>query len=338
MKLIPVNQSEKKIKVNNEVLIHRRTFKELGLFESSIEEFLKQNAEEVFEEENLFIVGQQVQNTSKGITDLVALDENGNIVLIEIKRDLEDIIRRKEKFEFQAIRYAASFAKVSSPLELVDRVFSQYIEKNPEYFPLGDLTAREKGLRLIDEFLRENESLKTFNNKQRIILIASEFDSQTESAVAWLVSNNVDISCFTIQPIEIDQKLYISAERILPPPSLEDFYVDVNHTPYPLGQTTVKARVVRSKLPKMDKLFEWRIIQKGDSLYVKNREAEKGIAHDETFVEVDNEKLTYHQWCKKVTGWSSVQTYAMIIKEESGKTLSEMRKQKMEDLEDASSL
>ena len=108
MNLIPIKIEDKQIKIDNETEIEERTFKSLGLKELDIEEFLKNHAEEVFEEENLFIVGQQVKNTSKGKTDLVAIDENGNIVLIEIKRDLDDIRRRREKFEYQAIRYAAS--------------------------------------------------------------------------------------------------------------------------------------------------------------------------------------------------------------------------------------
>ena len=334
MKLIPIQQNGKRLKVDQEVEIEEKTFRDMGLAESDIEEFIRNYAEEVFEEENLFIVGQQVQNSGKGYSDLVAIDENGNIVLIEIKRDLDDIRRRREKFEYQAIRYAASLAKISTPLELVDLIFGRYIEANRDSFQLGDLTAREKGLRLINSFLEENDAQKSFNKKQRIILIASEFDSQTESAVAWLVSNNVDISCFTISPVELNGQLFIQADRTLPPPALEDFYVEVASAPsYGNGRTEMKARIVRNKLPKMDKLFDWGIVEPGDVLHIKNRKGEKGVAVDPKYVEVDGEKLTYHEWGKKVTGWSSVQTYAMIVKEAEDKTLSELRAEKMDQLE-----
>ena len=59
------------------------------------------------DEESMLIVEQQVRNVSSGRSDLTAIDNNGDIVLIEIKRDKADIIGRKESFEFQAIRYAA---------------------------------------------------------------------------------------------------------------------------------------------------------------------------------------------------------------------------------------
>ncbi|MFO8066930.1 MAG: hypothetical protein R6U11_05040, partial [Bacteroidales bacterium] len=60
-------------------------------------------------------IGSQVTNSEKGRSDLTAIDDNGNLVLIEIKRDIEDIKARKEELEFQAIRYAAGYAKIKTP-------------------------------------------------------------------------------------------------------------------------------------------------------------------------------------------------------------------------------
>jgi hypothetical protein len=62
---------------------------------------------------------------------------------IEIKRDVEDIKQRREAFEFQAIRYAASYAKIKTTDELVDKIFTSYIEKYKDEFELGELTAYE---------------------------------------------------------------------------------------------------------------------------------------------------------------------------------------------------
>ena len=83
----------------------------------------------------------------------------------------------------------------------------------------------------------------------------------------------------------------------------------------------------------MDRLFEWGIVKKGDKLYVKNNEDQIGIAIDSKYVEADGEKLTYNTWGKKVTGWSSIQTYTWIVKEENKKTLDELRREKIEELE-----
>ena len=39
-----------------------------------------------------------VGNKENGRSDLTAVDQNGNLVLIEIKRDVEDIKQRREAF------------------------------------------------------------------------------------------------------------------------------------------------------------------------------------------------------------------------------------------------
>ena len=74
------------------------------------------------------MVGQQVPNEKKGRSDLTAIDYNGDLVLIEIKRDKRDIEIRKEAFEFQAIRYAASCATIKSTDMLIKSVFAPYVE------------------------------------------------------------------------------------------------------------------------------------------------------------------------------------------------------------------
>lgn len=77
----------------------------------------------------LLIVGRQVKNEKNGRSDLTAVDNNGNVVLVEIKRDRRDIEHRKEAFEFQAIRYAAGYATIEKTDELVKKVYAPYIEK-----------------------------------------------------------------------------------------------------------------------------------------------------------------------------------------------------------------
>ncbi|WP_103135248.1 hypothetical protein, partial [Mesotoga sp. B105.6.4] len=193
------------------------TFSAIEIKESEIEEILRRNIDMICDdEESMIIVGQQVKNENNGRSDLTAIDNEGNIVLIEIKRDPRDIENRKEAFEFQAVRYAASYATIRDIESLVRKVYGPYIEKHREEFGQMDLTSYELGLRRINEFLRANDAEKSFNKRQRIILAASDFDEQTLSAVAWLNSNGVDVSCYRLIPYKLDDKTYIRAERILP--------------------------------------------------------------------------------------------------------------------------
>ncbi|MFF3023951.1 hypothetical protein ACFVRR_15050 [Gottfriedia sp. NPDC057948] len=126
---VSITISNREMKLQNDQF-HSLTFKELGIQESDIEEFLSDNLQLlVDEDESLLLIGQQIQNTHRGRSDLVAIDNQGNLVLIEIKRDLEDIINRKEPFEFQAIRYAANYAKIVDIDEVINKIYAPFLEK-----------------------------------------------------------------------------------------------------------------------------------------------------------------------------------------------------------------
>ena len=329
--LIPVKIKDS-IEIED-IEIENTNFKSLNLREEHIEEFLRKNIEVIFQEETLLVVGNQVVNKENGRSDLTAVDENGNLVLIEIKRDVEDIRQRKEAFEFQAIRYAASYAKIKTPDDLVDKIFVSYIEKYKQEFELGDLTAYEKASRILNDFLEKNNALKTFNSKQRIILIASSFDKQTLSAAAWLIANDVDISCFELSPMKIENSCFIDINRILPPPALEDFYVEVEdkkrHTYKVKRDTPIK----RTTLPGMDKLLGWEIIKAGDAVVIKNRDDSEATVIDNKYVDFKGEKLTFNKWGQKATGWSSIRIYDWAMIKGNDKTLHEMRQEKILSLE-----
>ncbi len=328
------------VKINSsidiqDIEIANTNFKNLNLKEEHIEEFLRSNIEVIFQDETLLVVGKQVTNKENGRSDLTAVDENGNLVLIEIKRDVEDIKQRKEAFEFQAIRYAASYAKINTPDELVEKIFASYIDKYKDEFELGELTAYEKATRILNDFLEKNNSAKTFNSKQRIILIASSFDNQTLSAVAWLIANNVDISCFELSPLKIGDNYFIDINRILPPPTLEDFYVEVDDKKRPVYSEKRNTPITRSYLPRMDKLFEWSIVKAGDTVVIKNFDNSQAIVIDSKYVDFNGQKLTFNQWGEKVTGWSALSIYEWTMIKEMDKTLDELRREKMKQIEQA---
>jgi hypothetical protein len=68
---------------------------------------------------------------------------------------------------------------------------------------------------------------KSFNKKQKIALIASDFDEQTLSAVSWLNSIHVDMSCFKLTPYKVNEDIYLQIEKLLPVTNYEDYYVNL---------------------------------------------------------------------------------------------------------------
>lgn len=308
------------------------TFSELNITENDIEEILRNSIEMICDdEESMLIVGRQVRNEKNGRSDLTAVDNDGNIVLIEIKRDRKDIEHRREAFEFQAIRYAASYATIDKTEDLVNKVYAPYIEKYRSEFQLGELTAFELGIRKLNEFLQVNDAQKNFNEKQRIILVASDFDEQTLSAVAWLNSNNVNICCYRLTPYKLNQEVFFYVEKLLPVTNYDDYYVNLMDKSITATVSGDK-KITRRSLPKIDLMLDWGVVKEGDIIIAKgtNNEAELLVNGN---VVVNGEEMSMQTWLKEIYGWSSVQTYAFAVHKDTGKTLSQIRDEYLEQKE-----
>jgi hypothetical protein len=314
--------------------VKTKTLKELKIKESELEEILRANIEVLTnEEESLLVVGQQVRNKAMSRSDLIAIDNNGYLVLIEIKRDKIDITNRKEPFEIQAIRYAASNATIKDYKELVERIYAPYIEKHKAEYNIQGKSVEEFALKSLEEFLIQNNAFKTFNHKQRLILVASEIDEQTKSAVAWLNQNGVDIQCFELDAYLIENKIYFQPRRILPLLSYSDFYVGFK-TP---GQKSTPATgITRRNLPRIDELLRQSVVSAGDIIMPKDHPGEAILLKNGN-VAVNGEEMSMQVWLKGVYGWASIQTYVFAIHKSSGKSLSQLRKEYMdkEELEDS---
>ena len=284
------------------VQLEQTTFAELGLKENDVEELLRKNVELLCDEEDdsMLIVGQQVKNAASGRLDLTAIDKEGDLVLIEIKRDKKDIEKRKEAFEIQAIRYAASCATINSTGELIQDFFIPYVEKHREEYPQTGLTTEEIAKRKLDEFIQIN-GITAFNAHQKIILVASEFDAQTLSAVAWLNSNQVDM------------------KKLLP---VENYYVNINKSKeLERGRRTVSRR----QLPKIEEMMTWEDgVREHDIIVAKGTDKEAVLLANGQ-VQAPEGIMSLQKWLKMIYGWSSVQTYAFAVLKRERKTLEEIR-------------
>jgi hypothetical protein len=280
------------------------------------------------------------RNKALGRSDLVALDGQGNIVLIELKRDKDDIAARKEPFEFQAIRYAANYALIRTQEELVQLLFAPYIERHrddPQFQPAlaSGLTASELATRKVSEFLSRNAAQATLNRYQRIVLIASGYDEQTLSACAWLAKNGIDLRCITISPIEYRQQVFFQVEQVMPPPTLEGYYVEVAEQAVGRATATTPGRTPKQTLPRMADLLEWGLVSVGDTLHIRGYENERAEVVDQAYVKYQNQPMKYNDWGQRITGWSAINIYEWTVHERSGETLDALRRKKLEELSKA---
>ncbi|WP_462411445.1 hypothetical protein [Neobacillus sp. Marseille-QA0830] len=323
---------------NNEALpIEPTSFSDLAMNEHDVEELIKNNTNLIAEDESMLIVGQQVRNSSNGICDLVGLNQNGDLVLIEIKRDRRDIESRREAFEFQAIRYAAGFATIKDIDDLISKIYAPFLERNKSSQRDSSLTIAELANRNIVSFFRDNNiAIEDFNQRQQIILVASDFDDQTKSAVAWLNSNGVEMYCYKLIPYKIKDEIYIETQKILPLDHYEDYYVGLSDKTS-TSKIKRKRQTIRRQLPRIDSMLEWGVVKEGDLLRAKNHD-DTAILMKNGNVKINDEEKSIQQWLREVTGWSSVETYAFTIHEETGKTLSEIRKEYMEEISNQTQL
>jgi hypothetical protein len=285
-------------------------------------------------DETLLIVGQQARNVSGGRSDLVAVDSNGAIVLIELKRDAADISARKEPFEFQAIRYAANYADLT-PDTLVERLFAPYIERYRKEFSVQELTSHELARRTLHEFVLKNNAMATFNDRQRIILIAADFDPQTLSACAWLAKNSIDIRCLRLQPYEFSGQVLLFVEQLIPPARLEEYFVRVADAGGAVSPVSDSGAGPRQALPRMNQIIEWGLVSPGDTVYIRDHDERPASILDANRVRENGHDIPLNDWGKSVTGWSAINIYEWTIDKKSGKTLDALRRQKLTELEGA---
>ncbi len=145
------------------------------------------------------IVGQKTQIR----LDLLALDRNGNLVVIELKRDDSGT----DPY-WQAIKYAALCSTFSR---------EQILQLLQEHESLSEHEAIER----VDDFLEDDARI---NENQRIILVSKDFHSDAISSVLWLRDSSVDIKCVRLKPyVDSDNDLFLTPEIIIPLAEAKDY-------------------------------------------------------------------------------------------------------------------
>lgn len=160
--------------------------------------------------------------------DLVALDKNGNLVIIELKRDDSGTT-----VEWQAIKYASYYSRFKA-----DTIVSLYWEYLKSSLSNQDLEIDEAHRR-IAEFTSE-DSLATINSKQRIVIVSHRFAREVISAVYWLIDKySMDIKCIQLIPFHDADKdsYYLQTNVILPISGVDDVLIGAVQSQNQAGQT-----------------------------------------------------------------------------------------------------
>lgn len=143
--------------------------------------------------------------------DLLAVDRDGKLVIIELKRD-----HSGANAHWQAIKYA-SYLRHSTSEDILRMLAA--------YEGVSEAVAEEK---LIDHV--ESSSLENLNDDQRIILASHRFAPEVTSAVLWLNDKAQDenlITCVQLIPYQDGDVLYVQTNTIIPVVGTERYSIQI---------------------------------------------------------------------------------------------------------------
>ncbi|EDX71612.1 hypothetical protein MC7420_5237 [Coleofasciculus chthonoplastes PCC 7420] len=216
----------------------------------------------------IFIISEEFSNweDSKRRIDLLGLDEEGNLVVIELKR-----VQEGAHMELQALRYAAMVSAMD--FEAVIDAHEQFLTK------LGrdSKNARSE----IRKFLElEDSEDGLISNNPRIILIAPSFSQEITTTVLWLNGQGIDIRCMEVILYDIKDSKFLNVEQIIPLPSAADYQIKIRE------KTNQAVREVSTRQKRREKtikiLVENSILQEGTRVYlIRSPKPELDLNHIE---------------------------------------------------------
>lgn len=194
--------------------IDSATFKQLGFKEREhLQEWIANNPACL--NEDLLIIQKEFDgfNDTYERLDLLALDKQGNLVIIENKLD-----DTGKDVTWQVLKYASYCATLNS--SQIITIFTQYLTKTGK---------TENAETLLEEFLETEDFKEKLNigNSQRIMMIAGEFRKEVTSSVLWLLNYGLRLQCFKATPYKLQEQLFLNMEQIIPIKEAEDFVISM---------------------------------------------------------------------------------------------------------------
>ena len=183
-----------------------------GLFEKDVEGWVERRPEILGDE--LLIIGRQVAaEDGKDRIDLLAIDKQGSLVVVELKRDLVggDAV-------LQALRYAA----------VVSRWTYDQVQTQAEAYWTSGGFERGTLAQEIESFCDEGYEI---NGQQRIILAGRDVKARLGSMALWLRAQGLDVRVTSMQLFQEGGLTYLQPQVVIPPPSEEMFSPKVSVGP-----------------------------------------------------------------------------------------------------------
>jgi len=190
------------------------SFSELNLKErQDLQEWLVNNPD-VFGED-LLIIQKEFDgfDGTRERLDILALDKNGNIVVIENKSDStgRDVV-------WQNLKYV-SYCSTLTKSEIIE-IYQSYLDK---------YKVNQKAIENLQEFFNvEDIDEMVINDDQRLFFVALNYRKEVTSTVMWLLNKEIDVKCFKVSMYCLDDTLLMDMEQIIPVKEAQEYIISLN--------------------------------------------------------------------------------------------------------------
>lgn len=195
----------------------RKTFSELGFKERAhLQEWLAENPSALGEK--LLVIQKEFSGFAETYErlDLLALDERGNVAIIENKLDDSG-----KDVTWQALKYASYCSTLTK--EEIRNIFQSYLD------------SKATGKNAVDE-LEEFFGGKAYTDlvlnqglTQRIFLVAANFRKEVTSTVLWLRNFKIQAHCFKATVYCLDEQQFLTLEQIIPTKDAQDYIISITN-------------------------------------------------------------------------------------------------------------
>ena len=199
-----------------------KRFSELGFTERKhLQEWLENYPQALTQNdgEELLIIQKEFDgfDDTRERLDLLAIDKDGNLVIIENKLDDSgrDVV-------WQALKYASYCANLKK--QQVVEIFQRYLNQKAQNEGAEPASAENVLLEFLQADDLQSVQLNTLRS-QRLILVAAHYRKEVTNTILWLSQFGVDCQCFKVTPYQSGAELFLNVEQIIPTPEASDFMI-----------------------------------------------------------------------------------------------------------------
>lgn len=206
------------------------SFEKVNLTErGDLQRLLRDRIDIIMEDDDGMVIAEEFgrwEDSARRI-DLLVLDKEANLVVVELKRT-----DGGGHMELQAVRYAAMVSTMT---------FAQAVEAHEEYLRNRGSTDNAKDVLL--QFLGwEEDTDKRFAEAVSIVLVSADFSKEITTTALWLNERGLDIRCVRLKPYEMDSRVVLDVQQLIPLPEAQDYIIQVG-----IKQREAQAYVRRSR-------------------------------------------------------------------------------------------